>query len=195
MRLFIALDIDENIRERIAGFIDGLRQFAPDVRWARPESLHVTLKFIGERAESDLPHIQQALENIQAEAFEVTFRGYGFFPTARAARVLWAGIEASPALVSLAEGVDAGLEALAIAKERKKYSPHLTLARTSGGSGSPRRQKEDRPHQRFQRLQAKLEAMPTPEFGAMSAGKFFLYRSQLSPDGSKYTKLVGFTLR
>ena len=61
MRLFIALDIDDAIRERIARFMDGVRGFAPDARWMHPESLHVTLKFIGEQPESAVDPIKHAL--------------------------------------------------------------------------------------------------------------------------------------
>ena len=68
MRLFIALDIDDDIRERIARFVDGVRAFAPDARWAKPESLHVTLKFIGEQPEPAGEQIKQALSAIAASA-------------------------------------------------------------------------------------------------------------------------------
>src|ERR1700757_4807511 len=64
VRLFIALDIDDAIRERMAGFMDGLRGFAPDVRWVRMESLHVTLKFIGERPPEFVTKLTEALRAI-----------------------------------------------------------------------------------------------------------------------------------
>ena len=80
MRLFVALDIDDDIRNRIARFLDGVRGFAPDVRWARPESLHVTLKFIGEQSETQVEAIKRTLEKIEADHFELNFHGYGFFP-------------------------------------------------------------------------------------------------------------------
>jgi RNA 2',3'-cyclic 3'-phosphodiesterase len=195
MRLFVALDIDDAIRDRIARFLDGVCGFAPDVRWARPESLHVTLKFIGERSEEEVEKIKQALETIEAGAVELNFRGYGFFPGARAPRVFWVGIEAGEKLTSLAATVDEKLVVLGIPKEEHVFNPHLTLARGGGGSGSPRRQKGDVPNRSFQRLQEKLAALPTPEFGTMTAHEFFLYRSQLSPGGSKYTKLAGFRFR
>jgi 2'-5' RNA ligase len=195
MRLFIALDLDDAIRGRIARFLDGVRGFAPDARWARPESLHVTLKFIGERPEEDVERIKRAMKTIGADAFEMRFRGYGFFPSARAPRVFWAGIEAGPSLSFLAAMVDEKLAPLGIPKEEHAFNPHLTLARGGGGSGSPRKQKGDRPNRSFQRLQEKLAALPAPEFGTMTAREFFLYQSQLSPGGSKYTKLAGFSLR
>jgi 2'-5' RNA ligase len=194
MRLFVALEINDDIRNRIARFLEGVRGFAPDVRWVQPESLHVTLKFIGEQSEPKVEVIQRALDAIEADRFELHLRGYGFFPSVQAPRVFWMGIDSNSKLTSLAAAVDATLVPLEIEKEKHIYSPHLTLGR-SGGSGSPRRQKTDRPNRNFEYLQEKLSALPTPEFGTMTAREFFLYRSQTSPTGSKYTKLAGFGLR
>jgi 2'-5' RNA ligase len=194
MRLFVALDIDDNIRNRIARFLDGVREFAVDARWVRPESLHVTLKFIGEQSEPQMDEIKKVLQSIEADGFEMSFRGYGFLPTARAPRVFWIGIDADSRLTSLAATVDSRLASLNIPKEQHAFNPHLTLAR-GGGSGSPRQQKGDRTNRNFQHLQEKLLALPAPEFGTMTTREFFLYQSRLSPSGSKYTKLAGFALR
>ena len=87
------------------------------------------------------------------------------------------------------------MPSLGIPKEDRAFSPHLTLARGAGRSASPRRSKSDAPNRTFQRLQEKLAALPTPEFGTMTAREFFLYQSQLSPKGSKYTKLARFDLK
>jgi 2'-5' RNA ligase len=195
MRLFVALDIDDEIRRRVARFLDGVHPFAPDARWARPETLHVTLKFIGEQPEEAVRNITEVLQTIEAGALELNFRGYGFFPGARAPRVFWLGIEAGPELTSLAAAVDTKLAELKIPKEEHAFNAHLTLARSKGGSGSPRKQAGDGPNRSFQLLQEKLAALPTPEFGTMTAREFFLYRSQLAPSGSKYTKLAEFKLR
>ena len=199
MRLFIALDIDDEIRGRIVRFVEGVSGFAPDARWARPESLHVTLKFIGEQPEPMVEEIKRALRTIEASTVALQFRGYGFFPTAKAPRVFWVGIEAGTELATLAAMVDQQTARLGILKEERAFSPHLTLARGGAraghSSGSPQRQKEDSPNRSFQRLQEKLAALPTPEFGTMTAREFFLYQSQLSPGGSKYTKLARFELR
>lgn len=194
MRLFIALDLDDAIRERIFRFIDGVRGFAPDARWVKPESLHVTLKFIGEQPDAAVERIKLALNKITGSAIEIHFRGYGFFPTAKSARVFWVGMEAGPDLASLAAAIDEKTATLGIPKEDRAFSPHLTLARAGGGSGSPRRQKGDGPNRSFQRLQEKLAALSTGEFGTMTAREFFLYQSQLSPKGSTYTKLARFAL-
>jgi 2'-5' RNA ligase len=195
MRIFIALDIENSIRERIARFVEGVHGFAPDARWVRPESMHITLKFIGEKSEQAVGEIRQALETVGAGAVEIRFRGYGFFPTAKAPRVFWIGIEPGPQLASLAGTLDDRMASIGIPKEEHVFSPHLTLARRGGGSGSPRLRKEDVPNRSFQRLREKLSAMPTPEFGTMTVREFFLYKSQLSPGGSRYTKLAAFDLR
>jgi 2'-5' RNA ligase len=195
MRLFVALDIEEQIRCRIARFIDEVRALAPDARWVRPESLHITLKFIGEQSEGEAAKIQQELGVIRGTKVDINIRGFGFFPNPRAPRVFWIGVEAEPALASLAVAVDASLVSLGVAKEEHEYNPHLTLARGGKGSGSPRQQKGDAPNRSFERLQEKLAAHPAPQFGTMTASEFFLYQSTLGPGGSKYTKLARFILQ
>ena len=115
-------------------------------------------------------------------------------PLPKSARVFWIGMEAGPELAALAAEVDAKLTPLGIAKEERKFSPHLTLARSSGASGAPGRRKEDHPRRTFEHLQEKLSAFPAPDFGSMTAREFFLYQSRLSPKGSTYTKLARFDL-
>ncbi len=191
MRLFVALDIEQGIRQKIARFVEGVREFASDVRWVNPESLHITLKFIGERP--DVKEVESFLSRISVSPVETTFRGHGFFPTPKSARVFWVGIESGAALSTLAAAIEDALTPLGIAKESHAFSPHLTLART--GSGRPSPGKPDRPNRNFRRLQEKLGALPVPEFGTMTAREFFLYQSWLSPKGSRYTKIAGFPLR
>ncbi|HZR55514.1 MAG TPA: RNA 2',3'-cyclic phosphodiesterase [Terriglobales bacterium] len=190
MRIFVALDIEEAIRARIERFIEGVRGFAPDIRWVRPESLHITLKFIGEKQVDAIEEIKHVLLQVKVTPFEIAFRSYGFFPGAKSPRVFWIGIEAGAALAELARGIDEALSVRGIPKERHEFSPHLTLARA--GSGSPRRTKAGGPNLRFQRLQEKLVAMPALNFGMMTASEFFLYESKLSTSGSRYTKIARF---
>src|SRR5579863_9277873 len=156
MRLFLALDIDDAIRERIALFMDGVSPFAPEARWATPESLHVTLKFIGEQPDDAVDQIRFALQSVAASTTEIHFRGYGFFPTAKSARVFWIGMDAGPQLAALAAAIDDATATLGIAKEDRAFSPHLTLARSRGGSGAPRSLSTDKSNRAFERLQTKL---------------------------------------
>ena len=192
MRLFLALDIDPEIRRRIGQFMDGMRDFAPDARWVPAESLHITLKFIGEWPTERLEELKRALTAVRGQPAEIAFSGTGFFPTPRSARVFWIGIQAGPQLASLATAADAATSALGIESEKRAFAPHLTLART--GSGRPQRQSSDRVNASFKRLQEKLAAMPPPSFGTMSPREFFLYESKLSPKGAQYTKLQSFPL-
>ena len=192
MRLFVALDIDDAVRERITRFLEGVREFAPDARWVQPESLHVTLKFIGEQPEAKLERIKNALHGARCESTTMKFCGYGFFPTPGSARVFWIGIEADGNLAKLANLVEVGLQPFGVEKERHGFSPHLTLARA--GSGAPQRRRGDYTNRSFQRLMDKLKSMPTPDFGTITAHEFFLYQSKLSSGGPKYIHLERFPL-
>jgi 2'-5' RNA ligase len=195
MRIFVALDLDQPIRERIQQFVEEIRTTAPDVRWIGGQSLHVTLKFVGERPDSTVPQIEASLKSVSAEPFPVSFCGTGFFPTPRAARVFWIGIEAKDGLVRLTKTIDESLARTGIPKEDRAFTPHLTLARTRSRSGAPGRRKDDKTNRQFAKLQEFLTKHPAPEFGTMTAREFFLYRSRLSSKGSQYTKIAQFELQ
>jgi 2'-5' RNA ligase len=193
MRLFVALDIPAEIRERIAKFQTGLMALAPDVRWVSTESFHITLKFIGEVDSAKLDGFKKVLTQVRSSPFDVTFRDYGFFPSAKSARVLWVGIEAPEEFTKLAIAVDDATHSMGIPREARDPKPHLTLARS--GSGRPQRGRDDKPNQRFERVHQHLQQLAAPEFGTMTATEFFVYESKLSPRGAQYTKLARFEMR
>jgi len=195
MRIFIGIDIDPEVRARIARFLEGVQGFAPDARWVRPESLHITLKFIGEQPIERVEAITERLRRVGSSAFEIRSAGYGFFPTAKAARVFWIGIQAGPQLTEVAEKIDVAVAELGVPREDRPFSPHLTLARAGGRSGSPKWRKGDGPNAIFATLEKRLAAMGELDFGTMTAREFNLYQSQLSPGGSKYTKLQRFPMQ
>jgi 2'-5' RNA ligase len=197
MRIFIGIDLDPQVRAWISRFLEGVESFAPEARWVRPESLHITLKFIGEQKPERVEAITERLWRVEGSAFEIRSAGYGFFPTAKAPRVFWIGIQAGPQLAELAESIDVAVAEVGIPREDRPYSPHLTLARAGAGrtSGSPKWRKGDGPNAAFAVLEKRLAAMGDLDFGKMTAGEFILYQSQLSPGGSKYTKLQRFPLR
>lgn len=195
MRIFIGIDLDPEIRARIARFLEGVQGFTPEARWVQAESLHITLKFIGERTHEQVAAISDHLRPVESGTVEIRCAGYGFFPTAKAPRVFWVGIQAGPQLTTLAESIDIATAELGIPREDRAYSPHLTLARAGGRSGSPKWRKDDGPNSAFAGLEKRLVAMGELDFGTMTATEFILYRSQLSPKGSKYTKLQRFPLR
>jgi 2'-5' RNA ligase len=194
MRIFIGIDLDPDVRARISRFIEGIEGFAPDARWVRAESLHITLKFVGEQSPERVEAVTERLRRVESTAFEIQAGGYGFFPTAKAPRVFWIGIHAGPQLAELAESIDIATAELGVPHEDRPFSPHLTLARAGRGSGSPKWRKGDGPNAIFAVLEKRLAAMSDLDFGTMTANEFILYQSQLSPGGSKYTKLQRFAL-
>jgi 2'-5' RNA ligase len=195
MRLFIGIDLDPDLRTRIERFIEGVQGFATNARWMRAESLHVTLKFIGERPQEHVEALTQRLRRVESGSFELRFTGYGFFPTVKAPRVFWIGIQADAHLAELAANIDAATSELGIPREDRPYSPHLTLARAGGRSGAPNWRKGDAPNAAFSVLEKRLAAMGELDLGRMTAREFILYQSELSPRGSQYTKLQRFPLR
>ena len=130
MRLFIALDIDDPIRERIARFVDGVARLRPR-RALGQTGVAARDSEVYRRATRSRSRADQASLVLRSSASvgEIHFRGYGFFPTAKSARVFWIGMEADPQLPSLAAAVDENLAPLGIPKEDRAFSPHLTLAR------------------------------------------------------------------
>jgi 2'-5' RNA ligase len=190
MRLFVALDIDAAIRQRLQEFVNDLHARVPGVRFVGPETFHVTLKFLGETKQVE--EIERALASVRGVPFEISFRGNGFFPAANRARVFWAGIEAPGELQALAARVDEVARTLGFPPERGPYKPHLTLARP--GSGNPRGNPGDRADARLQVIQQYLSGKPAPEFGTMTAHEFFLFESILSPRGATYRKVRRYPL-
>jgi len=89
MRVFIGIDLDPEVRGRISRLIEGVESFAPEARWVRPESLHLTLKFIGEQAPEQVEAITERMRRVESDAFDIRPAGYGFFPTVKAPIWLW----------------------------------------------------------------------------------------------------------
>jgi len=189
MRLFVAIDIDEVIRERLTQFVRRLKQQAPDVRFVGPETYHVTLKFIGDTTKVDA--IREVLQRVKVPQFEMSVRGTGFFPNERQPRVFWAGIEAGPQLRELADWTASELAPLGFGVEGA-FKPHLSLARS--GSGSPRPKAGDRANPKFQRIRELMASEPARDFGTMTAREFFLFESKLTSHGAVYSKVERYEL-
>lgn len=186
MRVFVALDIPEEVRAAIGALIEKLRPTNKIARWVRIEGAHVTLKFIGEVPPEKIEPIKASLSKIQFPKFiQLKFRGVGFFPNERRPRVLWAGIEAGEELGALAAAVETSLEPLGIAKEQRVFSPHLTLARFDTARHKPSASAFDRLHETISK------AGPL-DFGSGTASEFHLYQSTLKRGGAEYTRLATF---
>jgi RNA 2',3'-cyclic 3'-phosphodiesterase len=186
MRLFVALEIPPDVRDNLAAQVEELRELSAKMadkrpRWVRPEKLHVTLKFIGEASPAKLEGIRGALSAIRSDApVNLKFRGLGFFPSEHHPGVLWAGLDASANLPSLAEDIDGALETQGIARERRPFTPHLTLARFE-------------PPGLHEKLRAAIRRNDAREFGSFQAREFHLIESKLKPSGAEYTTLASYS--
>jgi 2'-5' RNA ligase len=138
IRTFVAVELDSGLTQALAGVQEKLKgelhRLRPHVRlqWVRPDSVHLTLKFLGAIEQSQVGIIVQALESVTREhvAFSVDVKGFGVFPDLRSPRVLWMGLSGSiDRLIRLAGSIDAALIPFGFQAERKPYSPHLTMAR------------------------------------------------------------------
>jgi len=188
MRLFVALDIDSDIRKRIAEFREQMRAYAPDVRWVSPETFHVTLQFLGETDKLD--EIRNSLQRVHGAEISLSFRGTGFFPNPMSPRVFWVGIESDEKLQQLANSIAGSLQSLGFKRDVGPFTPHLTLARA--GSGRPKPIRGESAAAGLRAVRITLEGPAPPEFGTMTAREFCLYQSTLSPAGAKYTKLATY---
>ncbi len=124
-RLFVAVDLPEEIREELSAICFGL----PGAKWVKKEQIHITLKFIGEVDGGLFRDIRESLADVKGEPFSLQVRGTGCFPPGKKPHVLWAGLEKSDELHQLQKRVDNRLKPLGIEPEKRKFSPHITLAR------------------------------------------------------------------
>src|SRR2546427_6932406 len=180
MRLFIAVDLPNELREQLGQVQRELEPLTRTARWVAPASIHVTLKFIGEVPEKRMEAIHTALTGLTWKAFTITVRGVGFFPGNRSPRVFWAGMEAPP-MQNLAEQLDSRMERLGFEKEKRAFRPHITLARA-----------------RDSRIDSSLVTAAAQyaehDFGSFTVDRVFLFKSILKPSGAVYERLKEYLL-
>ncbi len=176
IRSFIAVDIPEAVRENLDGLLGKLKTNQADVKWVKSKSIHITLKFLGDVEEMQLPQIKEIMGNVakNIQPFTVSIEGTGAFPNDRRPRVLWVGVrKGSETLIRLAADIDSQLAAIGFEREKQSYSPHLTLGRVR----SPKK------------IDSVIDMMHSMTF---HAGEFLnenilLMKSDLRPDGAVYT--------
>lgn len=183
IRAFIAIDISEEIQQKLEQISDELRSHLPGVpvRWVPAENIHLTLKFLGNVSTANL----EVLENIlQVEAanhqpFEMSIGELGAFPSNRRPRVLWIRVQAPPEIMAVQHGIEAETTRLGYPSEQRPFSPHLTLGRVSRNAKS----------QDTRKISEALETVKVGFLGAMWVRAIMLYRSDLRPSGAVYTHL------
>jgi len=185
VRTFVAIELDCKCREALLGAIEALRPIAGGVRWVKAGALHLTLKFIGELSEAELPVAVETLQPIAqaARRFSMNVSGLSGFPPRGKPNVVFADVqEATGALNSLQEAVDGALsERLAIERERRRFVPHITLGRVKD-----RRQCPD--------VATLAGALQEDDFGTVAVDSLVLMKSDLTPQGAIYTPLHRFPL-
>ena len=183
MRLFVALDVPDRVREALAELSARLKKTCLSARWVRLEGVHITLKFIGEVSLQTVEKIREALgQPPRVSPIMLRFAGLGFFPNARRPRVSGLASKPIPRLAELAGAIEMKLDPLGIPAERRDFHPHLTLARFE-------------PPQGTQALVAAVEALGVPDFGSETFHEFYLYQSVLKRSGAEYTRLVTYPLQ
>lgn len=195
IRCFIAVELDDVLRtalaevqRRVRGAIDKAVGHEAKVQWVRPDSIHVTIKFLGDVEERHIDAITQALQGIASGhcAGTVEVVGLGVFPDLRNPRVCWVGLrEGADRLIRLAADVDTALEKLEFPREFRPYSPHLTLARIKEGGRTVGRVLD----------QQGLLAKEGGVIGRLSVRALALMKSELRPAGAVYSRLAEIALK
>lgn len=183
MRLFVGVDLPEEVRGRLGEAIAGLRGEVPGVRWIRPENLHITTRFLGETAESQLAELRASLEAAAAAVpcgDRVLVVGLSAIGERRRPRMVWAGVrDEKRVLAGLHDRVERALSSLGYPGEGRDYHAHLTLARLK---------------KRAPGLVEALEGRATLEMGEFPVQELTLFSSRLHPDGARYERLAAFPL-
>ncbi|PIP48409.1 MAG: RNA 2',3'-cyclic phosphodiesterase [Chloroflexi bacterium CG23_combo_of_CG06-09_8_20_14_all_45_10] len=183
MRSFIAIELPQNVKNGLAQLRSELeRAEHPFVKWVNPESIHLTLKFLGNVPFKQVAEITKAIETASKgiPPFHLEISGLGEFPNLKQPRVLWVGIKGEiDKLVSWQQNIDLALASLGFAKEERPFVPHLTLARIRQGA-SPKERKS------FGELVMSTSFEISYPFDVEAVS---LMRSQLTPAGAIYTRL------
>ncbi len=183
MRAFIAVDVGEEVRVKLAEVQRYLGRRHAAVRWTRPETIHLTLAFLGDMPTGQLPALSTALDQRIAglAPFGLDVGGLGYFGPARSPRVVWAGITPSPELEQLRQRIVEALRQTGTAFDEKPFAPHLTLGRVKSPKG-------------IAGLVQRLEQDADREIGHAPIREACLFRSELGSGGARHTLLHAATL-
>lgn len=176
IRTFVCIEVPASIRARIESLQRRLRQSDVPISWVKPANIHLTIKFLGDVAASRIDDVRGAVERAcrGVPPFAITVEGAGCFPSARSPRVLWVGLSPMPdELRQLHSNIEAALEQEGFAREAKRFSPHLTMARVRDPL----------------KARATVEELMAAGFAAETfhASEVIVMRSDLHPSGSIYT--------
>lgn len=176
LRLFVAVSFPEDIRRHLAGLRSGL----PGAKWIDPDSMHLTLRFIGEVGGDRAEDIDTSLRGVVAPAFELSIAGVDCFESGGKVHTLWAGVEKHPLLLHLRDKVESAVVRAGCEPERRKFKAHVTLARFRGGIPP--------------RIGPFLQSYSRLALGPFPVDSFTLYRSHLGSEKAHYEALAEYPL-
>lgn len=178
IRAFIAVDLDDPVIEKICNVVEILKPRITEIRWLSKENLHLTLKFLGNIAESQVEPIAAALRHPVGlfSPCTISAKGLGVFPDFRRPKILWVGLTGDQ-LVQLAAKIESALMPLGFTPENRAFTPHLTIGRWREGS---------RP---AKNLRQEIDSLNDFEFGACAIRQIVLFQSVLKPEGASYSEL------
>jgi len=189
LRTFIAVDIPPSIQTAIQKKTGPLYKAIGSslVRWVQPGNIHITLKFLGDVSLSTVDMLTQMLrlEADSCPTFDIHLGGLGSFPSLKRPRVIYIGIQAPAELEALQHGVESAAARLGYESESRDFSPHLTLGRVRQNITSSDQQ----------RIRHALETTKIDSLGTARVDSVHLYKSELKPSGSVYTKLFSAPLQ
>ena len=182
IRAFIAVNLAPPVIEEIAKVQAVLQEARGDVRWTRVESLHLTLKFLGDIARNQVEPIVSALREALRErpSLHLEAQGVGAFPNLKRPRVLWAGIQGA-GIKELSETIETVLMPLDFPPEEREFTPHLTLGRVRSLRG-------------WERVLGVVKKYKQTYFGRSTVDQVILYQSDLRPEGAVYSVLGAVSL-
>jgi 2'-5' RNA ligase len=182
MRLFVAVDMSDEVRENIYSLYNIIKSFK-GLKPVEKENIHITLKFLGEVPDQRVEIVKDRLGEVKAKAFRMHLKGIGFFPSGKHIRVIWVGVEEGNEEISrLAEMVENAMKRLGF-KRDKSFVAHATIARVKNISPADKR-----------KLLNELEPYMNSDFGWMDVKDFRLKKSTLTPSGPIYTDLAVYSL-
>ncbi len=185
MRSFIAIEIPEDIKQQMAEIQRQLKDVGVEAGWTRPEGIHLTLKFLGEIPESQVPDVIAALTRAAGGlgGFRLQIEHAGTFPNPRNARVVWIGVSGDMEKLSkLHAAVEDSMARLGMERENRPFTPHLTLARI----------KYIRSKENW--LNA-LEKIKDIKLAGFDVNTVSLMKSELKRSGAVYTEIGKVQLR
>lgn len=187
IRSFIAVELSDEARAALADLQDHLKRVAPaqTVRWTVPESIHLTLHFLGDVAPETIPKITSLLEQAAAvyPPFTLTLGGLGCFPNSRRPRIVWTGVFGqTDILVQLHGELGEKLKTLGFTLDARPYSPHLTLGRVKDGIPQRQLAQLGQTLEQTQPAVGQLATLPVSEISLM--------KSDLKPAGAVYIRLA-----